>query len=236
MRIVPAIDVLGGRAVRLTKGDPSTAVDVGNPVELAERFADHGAGFVHLVDLDAAFGGPRDDRLVRLVSRRIPTRVGGGIRSTDALEKAFDAGASEVVVGTWAYEDPVAFFDALAPDAARRVVLAADVGASGKVVTRGWTATAPTEPMTVIGYGMQRAVVKYLLTATVRDGTLVGPDMQLYADVKLWHPDVFLIASGGVRDTNDLDNLRSLGVDEVVVGKALYGGSLDAATLWDPES
>ena len=145
MNVLPAIDVLDGKAVRLRKGQRDTAEVVGDPVELAKRFKAVGAPMVHLVDLEAVFGTGRcPTGLVRAISEVIPVQVGGGVRSGEHLHDFLCEGASRIVVGTWAFKNPDEFLAAVA-SYQDFVVVAADVTVDGKVAVSGWAETHPME-------------------------------------------------------------------------------------------
>jgi phosphoribosylformimino-5-aminoimidazole carboxamide ribotide isomerase len=211
IEVIPAIDVLGGEAVRLVRGDYDQVVErAGHPRDLAGRWVRAGARRLHVVDLDGARNGRIDPTLVaQLAALGVPVQASGGIRSLDDARALLDAGADRVVVGTAAWPDParwVALGDA--------VVLAVDV-LDGVVRTAGWTKSAGL-PLTE---ALARAEgTRILVTAIDRDGTLTGPDLEL---IRTASSGRRVIAAGGVRSPEDVFRLHDAGAEAVVAGRAL---------------
>lgn len=225
MIVIPAIDLRGGRAVRLRRGDPKeeTAYDE-DPVALAQRFQDEGARRLHVIDLDAALGEGDNRGTIRDICRNVvvPVQVGGGIRSMEAVKAVCDEGAARAILGTAAAAD-ASFVERMVEEFAERVVVAVDVR-GGRVMTNGWREEGPElgDALAALnGAGTPR----YLVTAIARDGTLEGPDMTLYRQV-LTLTDRPVIASGGVRNADDVWALRDVGCEAAVAGKALYERTL----------
>jgi phosphoribosylformimino-5-aminoimidazole carboxamide ribotide isomerase len=225
MIVIPAIDLRGGRAVRLRRGDPSeeTAYDE-DPIAVARRFQDEGARRLHVIDLDAALGEGDNRETVRDICRSVvvPVQVGGGIRSMDAVKAVIDDGAARAILGTAAAAD-VSFVERIVEEFAERVVVAVDVR-GGHVMTNGWRQEGPELQPAVAALNGAGAP-RYLVTAIARDGTLEGPDLTLYRQV-LTLTDRPVIASGGVRNADDVWALRDVGCEAVVTGKALYERTL----------
>jgi phosphoribosylformimino-5-aminoimidazole carboxamide ribotide isomerase len=225
--VIPAIDVRGGRAVRLVRGRPrdETVYDQ-DPVAVAGRFAASGASWLHVVDLDAAFGEGHNREAIRqlVVSCGVPVQVGGGLRSMGAIEEALAAGAARVVVGTAAV-DP-AFVREAVGRFGDRIVVALDVD-DELVRVRGWTAEGGRidQLLPVLD---EAGAPRFLVTAVGRDGTLEGPDLSLYERLSAL-TERPILASGGVRTADDLRALAATGVEGAVVGKALYEGALELA-------
>lgn len=225
MIVIPAIDLRGGRCVRLFRGDveAETTYD-DDPVEVAKRFETDGARRLHVVDLDAAREEGSNREVVKDICRNvaIPVQLGGGLRTIDAIEGALEAGAARAILGTAAALDP-----GFVADAVRRfgdrVVVAVDVK-DGRVMTHAWREDGP--PLEEEVASLQEAnVPRLLVTSIVRDGTMDGPDLELYRRM-LELTDRPVIASGGVRVAGDVWALREVGVEAVVVGKAMYSGTL----------
>jgi phosphoribosylformimino-5-aminoimidazole carboxamide ribotide isomerase len=223
--VIPAIDLRGGRCVRLFRGDveAETTYD-DDPVEVAKRFETDGARRLHVVDLDAAREEGSNREVVKDICRSvaIPVQLGGGLRTIDAIEGALEAGAARAILGTAAALDP-----GFVADAVRRfgdrVVVAVDVK-DGRVMTHAWREDGP--PLEDEVASLQEAnVPRLLVTSIVRDGTMDGPDLELYRRM-LELTDRPVIASGGVRVAGDVWALREVGVEAVVVGKAMYSGTL----------
>jgi phosphoribosyl isomerase A len=225
--VIPAIDVRGGRAVRLVRGRPEAETVYGDdPVEVAGRFAADGAERLHVVDLDAALGAGDNGVVIRRLigSCRVPVQVGGGLRSQDAVEAALEVGADRAVVGTAATEP--AFVRQLVDRFADRVVVAVDVD-DDLVRVRGWTVEGGRID-DLLPRLHDAGAPRFLITAVGRDGTLEGPDLGLYQRVARL-TDRPVLASGGVRTTEDLRSLSHVGVEGAVVGTALYEGTIRLA-------
>ena len=230
MIVIPAIDLRGGRAVRLLQGDPDAETTyAADPVEVAVRFQGEGARRLHVVDLDAALGEGNNRERVEAICRavQVPVQVGGGIRTQDDINELLEAGAARVILGTTAAADP-SFVRRAVEEHAESIVVAVDVR-GGHVMVRGWKEEGPTLEDAVPALEAAGAP-RYLITSIARDGTLKGPDMKLYEHV-LGLTDTPLIASGGVRDADDVWALRDLGCEAVVTGKALYEKTLKLAQV-----
>jgi phosphoribosylformimino-5-aminoimidazole carboxamide ribotide isomerase len=238
MELIPAIDIRHGRCVRLLKGDfaQETRYDV-DPLELAAGYAELGARWLHVVDLDgAAEGAPVSLELVERIRRAAGLRVqfGGGVRNAASLERAL-AAADRVVIGSLAVSDPELVAQWLVEHGAERLTLALDVRIDGAgdafVATHGWTrGSALTLEAALTRY--RDAGLKHVLCTDIdKDGALTGPNADLYAaTVRRW-PSIALQASGGVRDAADLDTLAATGVAAAISGKALLEGRMSATEM-----
>lgn len=225
--IIPAIDVLRGRAVRLAAGQrDAVTLEGGDPVELARRFASEGASRLHLVDLDGAFSGVPSFALVERVSRAggLPLQVGGGYRTLAAVATALDAGAERVMVGTAALTP--GFLEQAVERFADSLVVAVDVR-DGRVVVEGWTEASDRTP----GYLARRCaalgVARLLVTSAARDGSLAGPDLALVEDIT--PAGIPVLAAGGIAWLDDLRALEQRGCEGAVVGSALLAGRFTVA-------
>ena len=225
MIVIPAIDLRGGRCVRLFRGDvdAETAYD-DHPVEIARRFEMDGARRLHVVDLDAARDEGSNREVIKDICRNvaIPVQLGGGIRTLDAIDEALEDGAARAILGTAAALDP----DFVADSVRRfgdRVVIALDVR-DGRLMTHGWREDGPSLDDALKALDEAHAP-RMLVTSIVRDGTMDGPDLDLYRQT-LELTDRPVIASGGVRVADDVWALREIGVEAVVIGKAMYAGTL----------
>jgi phosphoribosylformimino-5-aminoimidazole carboxamide ribotide isomerase len=220
--VIPAIDVLEGRAVRLSQGRrEAVTLEGGDPVELARRYAAEGASRLHVVDLDGAFSGMPSLHLVERLAAAagLPFQVGGGYRSLDAVGSALAAGADRVMVGTAALEP-----DFLARAAGRfgeSLVVAVDVR-DGRVATDGWTQASDTTAAELASRCAATGVGRLLVTSTARDGSLAGPDLTLLDQVV--PIGIPVLAAGGVSSIDDLRALRDLGCEGAISGSALLGG------------
>lgn len=225
MIAIPAIDLRGGRCVRLFRGDfgAETVYDE-DPVEVAVRFQTDGARRLHVVDLDAARGSGSNREIVREICRAvaIPVQLGGGLRSIPAIEEALEDGAARAILGTAAALDG-GFVEEAVGHVGDRVVVAVDTRA-GRLMTHGWQAEGPLVQEAIPALTAAGAP-RFLVTSIQKDGTMDGPDLDLYRLV-FRLTDRPVIASGGVRVADDVRELRDLGLEAVVVGKALYSGTL----------
>lgn len=226
MLIVPAVDVLEGRVVRLLRGEFSDVTRYGDdPVEAAVSWVEEGATLVHVVDLEGARSGRPDPELWdRLAAREVPFQVGGGVRTAEAARRALEAGAVRVVMGTAAVQDPAVLADVGAPD---RVVAAVDVR-RGKATTAGWLGTGAGLEEVLVGL-VGAGVRHVLVTGIGRDGTMAGPDLGLVATVRRVAPGLGVTASGGVGALDDLVAVARAGCEAVIVGRALYEGRFTLA-------
>ena len=225
MIVIPAIDLRGGRAVRLRRGDPSEETTYANdPVEVAQRFQEQGARRLHVIDLDAALSEGDNREAIGAICRAVvvPVQVGGGIRSLEAAAAVFEAGAARVILGTAAAAD-ASFVARAVEEFAERVVVAVDVR-GGHLMIDGWREEGPALEAAIAGLN-EAGTPRYLVTAIARDGTLDGPDLTLYRQV-LKLTDRPVIASGGVRNAEDVWALRDVGCEAAVTGKALYEKTL----------
>jgi phosphoribosylformimino-5-aminoimidazole carboxamide ribotide isomerase len=223
--VIPAVDLRGGRAVRLRRGDPSEETAYANdPVEVAERFQEQGARRLHVIDLDAALGEGDNREAITSICRAvvIPVQVGGGIRSLEAAAAVFEAGAARAILGTAAAAD-ASFVARAVEEFAERVVVAVDVR-GGHLMIDGWREEGPALEAAIAGLD-EAGAPRYLVTAIARDGTLDGPDLTLYRQV-LKLTDRPVIAAGGVRNAEDVWALRDVGCEAAVAGKALYEKTL----------
>jgi phosphoribosylformimino-5-aminoimidazole carboxamide ribotide isomerase len=226
--ILPAIDVLEGRCVRLAEGERSrVTVEGGEPEAAAARFVREGARLLHLVDLDGAFAGSPTPGLVERVvdaAGGVPVQVGGGLRTPDAVEAALGAGAARAMVGTAATSPEL--LDELAGRFGSQLVVAIDVR-DGRVAADGWTRTAELEPRELARRCAETRVERLLVTATRRDGSLAGPDYGLLEEILSCGLPV--LAAGGIASLADLRGLRDLGCEGAVVGSALWLGRFTLA-------
>ena len=225
--IVPAVDVLDGRAVRLLRGNyDSIEVDAGDPLALVRQAAATSPPLVHVVALGAARDGGAPVELARAVSAAaapVPVQLGGGVRSvTDALALA-EAGIFRVIVGTAAFGSiPLQnFVDALG----ERLVVSIDV-AGGIVRTAGWLESSELTTSEALTRCSEAGVLRIVCTAIDRDGARGGPDLDLLREVRATFAGTIL-AAGGIRDTTDVDAVRALRIDGVVVGRAWLDGTLE---------
>lgn len=233
MELIPAIDIIDGKCVRLTKGDYDTKKEYGDPVSMAKDFEALGFKRLHVVDLD----GARSKHVVNIDTlRRITSQTslvvdfGGGVKTDDDLEKAFEAGASMVTAGSIAITEPDTYLRWLEHYGADRLVLGADVR-NGRVSINGWKEDSDTLLTNYLERYMKAGTRNVLCTEISRDGMLQGPAIELYSDIMKAYPDCHLIASGGVSCIEDIIALERAGIPAVVFGKAIYEGRIDLKEL-----
>ena len=225
MIVIPAIDLRGGRAVRLRRGDPNEETEYSDdPEEVATRFQEEGARRLHVVDLDAALGEGDNHEVIAAIVHAVavPVQVGGGLRTLEDINRTLVSGAARAILGTAAAADPTFVANAV-EEYAERIVVAVDVRA-GRLMIKGWAEEGPDliESLAALD---EAGAPRYLVTSVARDGTLDGPDLRLYSQV-LNLTNRPIIASGGVRDAEDIWKLRDLGVEAAVAGKSLYEKTL----------
>ena len=231
MIAIPAVDLRDGACVQLVGGSyDREVVRLTDPVGVARNWVQLGFAALHVVDLDAATGRGSNADLVAEVVREagVPVQVGGGLRETDAIERALDAGAARVVVGTRAVEDP-AWLEEAVREFPGRIVVAADVR-DRRVLTRGWQRALDRHIGDLVDTLNDLPLAGILVTAVHREGQLQGTDLHLMEEIveESHHP---LFASGGITEMHELRSLAELGVTGAVLGMALYTGALEPRTL-----
>jgi len=242
IELIPAIDLIDGKCVRLTKGDYGTKkVYANNPADIAQEFEQLGFKRLHVVDLDGAKSKHvvNDATLKEITSKtHLKVDFGGGIKTDEDLEKAFNAGASMVTVGSIAVMNPDLYMLWLEKYGADHLVLGADVR-NGKVSINGWQEDSDAKLTDFLDRYMQAGNRNVLCTEISHDGMLQGPAIELYKSVMKAHPTCHLIASGGVSCIQDIVDLNEAGIPAVVFGKAIYEGRInlkELLTIFPPES
>lgn len=227
VNVIPCVDIQRGRAVRLYKGDPAKeTVYFDSPLTAAQHWVGLGAAQVHLVDLDAATGVGSNSSLILEIAQslRVPTEVGGGVRSLEAARSLLSGGVGRVVIGTIAVTQPEILDAILLEFNAERVVVSVDAK-NGLVAVKGWLETSAVQAVDLAAKVWDAGVRTLIYTDITRDGTLQGLDAPPIKIMRgVWRGE--LIAGGGVRDTADLKLLETLGVEGAIVGRALYEGTL----------
>ena len=236
IELIPAIDIIDGQCVRLTKGDyAQKTVYRDSPAEVAKEFEAFGFKRLHVVDLD----GAKSKHIVNSpVLRRISTETslvidfGGGIKTDEDIETAFDAGASMVTVGSIAVTQPELFMGWLEKYGSERMILGADVR-HGKISINGWKEDSSEDLLPFLKKYVDAGGRNVLCTEISKDGTLTGPAIDLYKQIMDTYPELHLIASGGVSSKEDIEALDKAGIPAVVFGKAIYEGKIDLRKLRD---
>jgi len=234
MEIIPAIDIIGGNCVRLTKGDYSTKKEYSsNPVDIARSYEEHGISRLHLVDLD----GAREKKVINgHVLQEIASKTGltidfgGGIQSKEDIELVFNAGASQVTGGSIAVKDENLFREWILKYGPEKIILGADVR-DRKIAVHGWQQDSGIDLFDFLDKYIELGIEYVICTDVSRDGVLEGPAVELYRDMLNSYPGLKLIASGGVSCIDDLDDLVQSGVYGVIIGKAIYEKRIELKEL-----
>jgi phosphoribosylformimino-5-aminoimidazole carboxamide ribotide isomerase len=233
MIIFPAIDLRGGRCVRLRQGKADAeTVYAEDPVAAARRWIDLGATWLHVVDLDAAMGAPAGNRAAVqaiIAAADVPVQLGGGLRSREAIEAALVLGASRVVIGTAAIDNPELVSQAIARYGAARIAVGID-SRDGRVSVRGWQETTEVEALALALRMKKLGVTRIICTDVARDGMMNGPNLGLLLGLAA-QTGLAVIASGGIATLADIQAVAAIaGVEGIITGQALYSG---AFTLQD---
>lgn len=234
IEIIPAIDLIDGKCVRLSQGDYSQkTVYNENPIEVAKMFADAGIRRLHLVDLD----GAKAHHIVNhKVLERITTHTdlvvdfGGGLKTDDDLRIAFECGASMITGGSIAVKDPDTFSSWISKFGADMIILGADVK-DEKISVGGWIETTDLDLLPFVNDYVNQGITKVICTDISKDGMLQGTAIDLYAKILKAFPELYLIASGGVSSIKDIELLEQAAVPAVITGKAIYEGKIKLAEL-----
>jgi len=225
MEIIAAVDLMDGKVVRLTRGDPKSKVSYtgfSDPVKVSKMWEVEGADSLHVIDLDAALGrGENIDVLTRLLREvSIPIQFGGGVRSIDKAKKILNIGVNKIVLGTFAFENSTSIHQLINEYKSERIMVALDY-LKGKVKIRGWTSSANEGVLDALLRFKSMGIVRFLLTSISRDGVTLGPDFNTLKRASEIS-DVEIIAAGGIGSINDVKKLCSFNISGIVLGKALY--------------
>ncbi|MEM3641199.1 MAG: 1-(5-phosphoribosyl)-5-[(5-phosphoribosylamino)methylideneamino]imidazole-4-carboxamide isomerase [Candidatus Bathyarchaeia archaeon] len=227
MKVIPAIDLMGGKVVRLSQGDPTTAKTysyLGEPVTVAKKWEREGADALHVVDLDAAFDKGNNLAIIFKIAKAVnlPIQVGGGIRKLETAEKLLNTGIDYIILGTSAFNNPDVLTAIQNKFGSERVIVALD-HKNGKVMIEGWKTSVKLGIEEAMEKFLHLKIKTFLITSITKDGTLKGLDFDTLSKA-CTHPGVRIIAAGGVGSLKDITALKRIGVDGVVIGKALYEG------------
>jgi len=233
MRIIPAIDIIDGKCVRLTKGDYSTKkIYNEDPLEVAKSFEGNGIQFLHLVDLD----GAKSKHIINYkILEKIATKTnlkidfGGGLKSDEDLKIAFDCGAQQITGGSIAAKKPSVFLHWLEKYGAEKIILGADAH-HRKIATDGWLEASDLDVVDFIKNYEEKGVISVVCTDIAKDGMLEGASVELYEEI-IAESKVNLIASGGVSSIVDLEQLKTIGCEGAILGKAIYEGRISLKEL-----
>ncbi len=233
MRIIPAIDIINGKCVRLTKGDYSTQkIYNENPLEVAKLFEDNGIRFLHVVDLDGAKSNEIvNHKILYEIATKTNLKIdfGGGLKQKKDVEIAFENGANQITGGSIAAKNPEEFLKWLQLYGNEKIILGADC-LNRKIATHGWLETSELDVIEFISEYVIKGIKTVICTDISKDGMLQGTSNELYSDI-LCKTKVNLIASGGVSQLSDLVTLKSIGCEGVIIGKAIYEGNIKIKDL-----
>jgi phosphoribosylformimino-5-aminoimidazole carboxamide ribotide isomerase len=233
MRIIVALDIIGGKCVRLRQGDFNTKkVYNEDPLEVARQVEDNGINYIHLVDLDGAKNKKIENiKVLEKIAGKTNLIIdfGGGIRSYDDLNAAFNSGANQVTAGSIAVTDQILFLEYLSVFGSEKIILGADC-INRKVSTGGWLENSDEDIISFISDYRSKGVKYTICTDIEKDGMLQGPSTALYKEI-LGSVKINLIASGGISSLNDIEDLRKSGCEGAIIGKAVYEGKLTLIEL-----
>jgi phosphoribosylformimino-5-aminoimidazole carboxamide ribotide isomerase len=226
VEIIPAVDIMDGKVVRLLKGDPKRSASyehLGDPLSLARKWEAEGARTIHIIDLDAALGLGSNLSVIKAIIKAVntQTQVGGGIHDVETARLLLNGGVTKIILGSLAFKEPSSVKTLLDEFGGNRVVVALD-NLEGTVVIHGWKASSKTSVFSAVKMYSEMGAKLFLVTSVARDGTLSGPDLVSLS--QLCRLSIGVIAAGGIGSLEDLVDLKHLGAVGVVVGKALYEG------------
>ncbi|MBN8685623.1 MAG: 1-(5-phosphoribosyl)-5-[(5-phosphoribosylamino)methylideneamino]imidazole-4-carboxamide isomerase [Chitinophagales bacterium] len=234
MTIIPAIDIIDGKCVRLTKGDyEQKKIYNEDPLEVALQFEQAGLKRLHLVDLDGAKAGEvKNWNVLEKIAGHTALQIdfSGGISTEKSVEISFNSGATFTAVGSIAVKNEALFSDWLIRFGAEKFIVGADVK-EGKIVIRGWTESTTLTVFELIGRYKTKGIKQFFCTDVAKDGLLEGSAIELYKKILNQHPSIDLIASGGITSIQELDELRQAGCDGAIIGKALYESRITLSQL-----
>ena len=224
MRIIPAIDIINGKCVRLTKGDFNTQkIYNENPLEVAKEFESNGIEYLHLVDLDGAKSKHIvNHKILKDIALHTKLKIdfGGGLKSNDDIKIAFENGAFQVTGGSIAIQNPELFEEWISTYGTIKIILGADC-INRKIATVGWLKKSETDVVDFISHYEKKGIKYVICTDVEKDGMLQGANNDLYSEI-LEKTEVKLIASGGISSIEDLKKIKSIGCEGVIIGKAIY--------------
>jgi phosphoribosylformimino-5-aminoimidazole carboxamide ribotide isomerase len=234
MRIIPAIDIIDGKCVRLTQGAYQTKkIYSENPLETAKRFEASGIRHLHLVDLEGAKAGRIINyKVLEAISKNTNLQIdfGGGLKTNEDLKIAFDNGAGQITGGSIAVKNPTLFQEWIALYGPDKIILGADVKEE-KIAISGWAETSDEDIFSFLNKYQNVGIQNVICTDISKDGMLEGPSFSLYKKIVKQFPSLNLIASGGVSDYNELQKLKTLGCEGVIIGKAIYEDKISLKQL-----
>lgn len=234
MRIIPAIDIIDGQCVRLSKGDYDTKkVYNENPLEIAKQFEAHGIEYLHLVDLDGAKASHIvNHKVLETIATKTSLKIdfGGGLKTDDDLRIAFESGANQITGGSIAVKNADVFKSWVSKFGAEKIILGADAN-NEKIAISGWLEESNEELIPFIENYQKEGIQYVICTDIAKDGMLQGPSFGLYEKILKATPNIKLIASGGISEFNELPRLKEMGCEGTIVGKAIYENRISLKQL-----
>lgn len=233
MKIIPAIDIIDGKCVRLSKGDYDTKkIYHENPLDIAKEYEAHGIQYLHLVDLDGAKAKTiKNLKTLEMLASQTDLIIdfGGGIKTRESLESAFNAGANQVTIGSIAVENPQLCEEWINEFGSEKLILGADC-LDRKIKTSGWLTDSDLDVLDFIQSYESKGIKEVICTDISKDGMLEGPSFELYQEI-LKKAEIALIASGGISSLQDLEDLKKIGCSGAIIGKAIYEGKISLQEL-----
>ncbi|MES2811145.1 MAG: 1-(5-phosphoribosyl)-5-[(5-phosphoribosylamino)methylideneamino]imidazole-4-carboxamide isomerase [Bacteroidota bacterium] len=234
MRIIPAIDIIDGKCVRLSKGDYNTKIIYNeNPLEVAKQFEAHGIQYLHLVDLDGAKSSTIiNHKVLEQIASKTTLKIdfGGGLKTDNDLRIAFESGANQTTGGSIAVKNPNVFEQWILKYGADKIILGADAN-NKKIAVSGWLEESTEELIPFIEKYKTKGIQQVICTDIAKDGMLEGPSFDLYEEILNSIPGIQLIASGGISTFEELPKLAELGCEGTIIGKAIYEGRISLKQL-----
>ena len=233
MKVIPAIDIIDGKCVRLSKGDYDTKkIYHENPLDIAKEYEAHGIQYLHLVDLDGAKAKTiKNLKTLEMLASQTDLIIdfGGGIKTRESLENAFNAGANQVTIGSIAVENSKLCEEWITKFGAEKLILGADC-LNRKIKTSGWLTDSDLDVLDFIQSYERKGIKEVICTDISKDGMLQGPSFELYQEI-LNQSEISLIASGGISSMKDLEDLKEIGCSGAIIGKAIYEGKITLKEL-----
>ncbi|WP_373709374.1 1-(5-phosphoribosyl)-5-[(5-phosphoribosylamino)methylideneamino]imidazole-4-carboxamide isomerase [Kaistella sp.] len=233
MKLIPAIDIIDGKCVRLSKGDYDTKkIYHENPLDIAKEYEAHGIQYLHLVDLDGAKAKTiKNLKTLEILASQTNLIIdfGGGIKTRESLESAFNAGANQITIGSMGVENPQLCEEWITEFGAEKLILGADC-LNRKIKTSGWLTDSDLDVLDFIQSYQSKGIKEVICTDILKDGMLEGPSFELYQEI-LKKSEIALIASGGISSLQDLEDLKKNGCSGAIIGKAIYEAKISLKEL-----
>jgi len=236
IKIIPAIDIIEGKCVRLSQGDYAKQKTYNeNPLEVAKSFQDHGIEHLHLVDLDGAKSAKVVNwKVLESIANNTSLKIdfGGGVKSDEDIKKVLESGANQITAGSIAVKSPDKVFEWMEKYGAERIILGADVR-NNKIAINGWKEESEIELFPFLDKFSKRGIEDVICTDISKDGMMAGSSIELYQEIMSRFPELKLIASGGVSSMSEIEELQDMNLHGAIVGKAIYEGQISLKEIAD---